>query len=909
MPATATELLADWKQMLTEGDELAQSLYEAADRLEQDGLPPASSVAESVHDFRRRLETFRNLVDPHCPAEQAAAEDRISHAALAAALDRIAEADKVQGQLERVLTLRHVDDPEYAPLIACREDARQLLADRQAGTPQSSATWREFIDGKHPLNVLLTQLTGTSELSDDSWAELGERLAQSYGRSLATAVARGRLVFGEKPVEVTSAVPPPEVVASELPQVIETQPDLLPAAGGNAEISVSDPSNAAVLASEPSAEIVLPQIMSGVSAPVFQVDVDTPVDPDLHAPEEDIGSSFLDTDCPFNPHSPSSSLTLALASARDKLPPLPVKHPESAEAHQVEPKVSPVAVSQQSSIFDDDTGTTTRIQMSELNQQPPVSPVALVVEVEPAPQVPAGIAPPSSPLIPQWTKDVSLLREQPSAREDAILPDPTATEATIFEVEPPLHLRAQVSVEELASTAAASEGAERAGWLTELQVELLRSGRFALAYQITRCLEQYGDQAPSSLPLWLVRTLALGEHIVLPKGNIALLLQEDFAQFRRELLYRGDREWAEGLGFFLRAAAIRPAVLAPISRAASMLRAVGIHESLCHLYNYCSRIIRFSDQDQGNVLQLLRPNEFEQPRRQAQSQLVKEPTALIIDAFVPPALQELRNSILERHESAIVELLAADQAQESLLISAGIAACRRAMQNVHDLFDPRISPPNHEPDPRHILNGILLKIPHLSLNSRWEPELELPALETELLDFLSKPEPTWLEALEMHGQLHDHSATERLLELDVWGNSSSREELHMERRKQISDCRTVLERESAELTALLRELSASGLIDPQDQTGLESRLDRLSKGIDKVLDFSPIESQFTQIRNVLERRRSAMAATQGEMNGTAANGALAMPGLRRLPRTNGLPGQTSAADLAQRESVWVMDFN
>src|SRR5205085_6645713 len=141
----------------------------------------------------------------------------------------------------------------------------------------------------------------------------------------------------------------------------------------------------------------------------------------------------------------------------------------------------------------------------------------------------------------------------------------------------------------LASSAALAEGVERSRLLAELQVELLRSGRFALAYQITRCLTPYREQALTALPLWLVRALALGEHVVFPKGNIAQLLQEDFAEFRRELLYRGDREWGEGLGFFLRAAAIRPAVLAPVSRAAGMLRAVGINENLCHLYNYCSR--------------------------------------------------------------------------------------------------------------------------------------------------------------------------------------------------------------------------------------------------------------------------------------------------------------------------------
>ena len=1000
MPAAATDLRAEWERLQASGVELAAALDAAAGQLDREELLPASRLAESLQDFRRRLESFRIQVDPHCPAEQAAAEDRIRFESFESALWRAAEADRVQSQLDRVLTLQHVDDPEYAPLSACRDDALRILAARHATTPQAASEWRDFVAGTHPLNALLTQLTGSAELSDDAWAELGERLATAYGRSLATAVARGRILIGDEP-----AATPVATVADRLPVTIAEESEVnaatLPAAGGQASVS-SEHSQPALTLNEAALSVVtLPQVIAPNAATRFEVDIESPVDPDLHAPETAEGASFLDADCPFNPLSPSSSLTLALASSRDQLPPTTAD--TKVEVIPVASSFAAKLAEPASSIFDDDAErrSTPRRDLELQLAAAEITP-SHDAATEPLRTVNEAVPPPPVPARPIW--ETFPLRDR-SAAPEAVVEETlnSLPETTIFEVERVATGRMQVSIEDLAGSAAAADGAQRIDLMSQLQIELLRSGRYALAYQLTRCLEAYRKDSSAALPLWLVRALTLGEHVVFPKGNVAQMLQEDFAEFRRELLYRGDREWGEGLGFFLRAAAIRPAVLAPASRGAAMLRAVGIHENLCHLYNYCSRIIRFADQDQGNVLQLLRPNEYDEPRRQAQQQLLLEieawsqtsppaespeiellvqqllepivanqPTAVgwvrqevarlsgeiqvdreghtarprymparlkligddsrrhlrealqfanrwlalqgplpmaIIDAFVPPALQELRNSILDRHESAIVELLACDQAEESQLISAGIAACRRAMRNVHDLFDPRIAPPSEEPDPRHILNGILLKIPHISLNARWEPELELPALETELLEFLSQPEPTWQDVLDMHSEMHDHTATERLLELDVWGSAANREELREKRRKQIVECRSELERESRELLNTLSELAKAGLIDLQDQAGLENRLERLSKGIDKVLTFSQVEAQFAQIRNVLQRIRPMPTVLGKSESASPLTGALGMSGMRKASRLNGAAHASPANELAQRDSVWVMDFN
>jgi hypothetical protein len=993
MAPESNELTQDWSQLQQAGEALATLLVEAAERLANAGLPPTVNLLDQVRQFRTQLSEFRNQIDPDCPAERAAIEDHVAYGAVESTLSKHASRVRLQRLLERVLTLRHIDDSGYAPLEVCRDSARQLLAQPRAS---QATAWQELSEGRHPLQALVTQVEGAADLSDDAWAGLGDLLTRSYGRSLATTAARGKLWFGEHPV------PPAESATS-------------PAEGAMAGLVVEAVTTLVGLSESP--------------APLVQCEPAMPHNPDLHAPDIVTGPSFLDADCPFNPLNPSSSLTLALASSREvKVTPLPESGNESAVTVPVEPQSNDAPEADQQS------NQTSCLETLE-------EPVPVVALPDPDIQVATQEGSATAELPQEWiATPVSRAQAQQSPFSASAMVD-----TTIFDVPAPSLVRVHRSVEELAQLAAATDESRRVPLLTELQIELLRIGRYSLAYQLTRCLETRTSRHKSFLPLWLVRTLALGERLVFPKGSLALQLQQDFGEFRRDSLLRGDKEWNEALGFFLRAAAIRPAVLAPASRASGVLQAVGINENLCHLYNYCSRIIRFADQDQGDVLQQLRPNEYEGPRSLEYRQLLQDidhwrslnahrsveytsqtplfshehwtlraATAVkhadearqwaqwqklqrivndllapvttheiqaagwvrqevqrlsaeidrggdeiagsrrshfdaqrlalpseemrcyledaisfanrwltlqgplppaIGDAFVPVELQELRNSILERHEPALVELLACDQAHDSRLISAGIAACRRAMQNVHDLFDPRVPPPCREAEIPQVLHGDLLKIPHLALNARWEPELDPLALETELLELLSKPDPTWIEVWEMHSQWHDHVATERLLELDVWGSITQRQALETVRQADIDRCRESLSREVVELRNLLEEIAEAGTLNQHDHSGFASRLERIDKSIERSADFFAVEVQLAQIRTTLERKQASNPVRPPADIDSAAKGEAAhrstlreSAGSRKLQVSKPVSA-VETSESSHRDSVWVMDFN
>jgi hypothetical protein len=56
----------------------------------------------------------------------------------------------------------------------------------------------EIAAGGHPLVCLLTMVEGSTTLTDTEWANLHASVSGAYGRQLAIAAARGRLVVGRR---------------------------------------------------------------------------------------------------------------------------------------------------------------------------------------------------------------------------------------------------------------------------------------------------------------------------------------------------------------------------------------------------------------------------------------------------------------------------------------------------------------------------------------------------------------------------------------------------------------------------------------------------------------------------------------------------------------------------------------
>jgi tetratricopeptide (TPR) repeat protein len=190
--------------------ELVERLFTAARQLRDPGTPPAEDLIEAVGACRREFtglrDRARGLAESlhlNCPP----AEHLGSLHDLTALLDQAAEAETRQATsedlrrnavavLDRVLGLTHADTPDFGPLRECQEQARALRA-RIADSSLTSlpAEAERLVEGGHDFSSLLTLVADHNGLSDDLWGKLHDTVVQAFGKPLAAAAGRSKIVL------------------------------------------------------------------------------------------------------------------------------------------------------------------------------------------------------------------------------------------------------------------------------------------------------------------------------------------------------------------------------------------------------------------------------------------------------------------------------------------------------------------------------------------------------------------------------------------------------------------------------------------------------------------------------------------------------------------------------------------
>ena len=91
--------------------------------------------------------------------------------------------------LDRIAALKHREDPGFSALASCQSraaDVRSALA--ASGTPDPGAT--------APFAALLALIAGLQKLDDGHRGALEDAVATAFGRPLAAAAGRGKIVAG-----------------------------------------------------------------------------------------------------------------------------------------------------------------------------------------------------------------------------------------------------------------------------------------------------------------------------------------------------------------------------------------------------------------------------------------------------------------------------------------------------------------------------------------------------------------------------------------------------------------------------------------------------------------------------------------------------------------------------------------
>ena len=210
MSQSSNELSQHLSTLSDAFSELGEKMLHAARQLHAPGAPPPDSLIEELSNSRKAFYALRDqargLAETiHVPSPPAESLETLQ--SVATLLDQVAEAeirrnksDEVRHRslsvIDRVLTLSHASSGEFPPLRDLHEQARNLrgaIADGHWSNLHSDA--ERLAEGDHSFANLLTLIEDRDELNDDEWATLHDSVINSFGKPLAAAAARNKLVL------------------------------------------------------------------------------------------------------------------------------------------------------------------------------------------------------------------------------------------------------------------------------------------------------------------------------------------------------------------------------------------------------------------------------------------------------------------------------------------------------------------------------------------------------------------------------------------------------------------------------------------------------------------------------------------------------------------------------------------
>jgi hypothetical protein len=283
--------------------------------------------------------------------------------------------------------------------------------------------------------------------------------------------------------------------------------------------------------------------------------------------------------------------------------------------------------------------------------------------------------------------------------------------------------------------------AERGTLVQNLIWKLLFEDKLNLAYHLACGAEQLDSAKRPRLPSWLMRALVLSRHLRRADGEIAYLLQEDFAQFQvNSWTSAYPRDLQISLRLLLAAACLRPALLAPAC-ASWPLQALHIEE-MEQFSSYIQMLAKVGTELNSLNSQAFKKNKELAPRpdgRKAWSQETNE-RRLAKKNWLDVGKQ--RDAVLK-------ELQAFAQRESSLPLLASLRVCSRAVEDVDAVLDPPAELLADESDPNSLLNAGLWRAALPVSESGMPRVAESHATLEGLLGFLAGNEEDASQVLEV----------------------------------------------------------------------------------------------------------------------------------------------------------------
>jgi len=239
MPLNADDLRKRLSTLSERFSVLAESLAQTARQLQISGSLPPESLLDEITKVRADFGDVRHRVLDAARAlalNSPAMSEIDSINALEPVLESVVQAviaeekrnaatearKRVMAVLDRVLTIVHADGPNFAALVQCQAKAKEIQAAAQDPKAFDTDNAPAFLESTPSFAALLSMIEGREALDDEKFAALEDTVTQAFGRALAVAATRGKLLVG------SPAPAAPERPAQPAPKAAE--PAVKPAA-------------------------------------------------------------------------------------------------------------------------------------------------------------------------------------------------------------------------------------------------------------------------------------------------------------------------------------------------------------------------------------------------------------------------------------------------------------------------------------------------------------------------------------------------------------------------------------------------------------------------------------------------------------------------------------------------------
>ncbi len=155
---------------------------------------------------------------------------------------------------------------------------------------------------------------------------------------------------------------------------------------------------------------------------------------------------------------------------------------------------------------------------------------------------------------------------------------------------PLYQLPAEFKAAQIAHAIESGAAPERQVALRDLLWRLVFERQMGLAFPLARALERAQRDERTCLPSWLIRALALSRVIRYDEGELAHQLRADLKFFTPRWVSSANPEWDLAVSLFSAAATLRPALLAPSTKAPRVLAQLPEPASLPRFHAFCQSI-------------------------------------------------------------------------------------------------------------------------------------------------------------------------------------------------------------------------------------------------------------------------------------------------------------------------------